>query len=192
MNAAERLVEIYYRQKRCFTITDIKVPMGNNRQLDLLVIDNNSGNYYHVETSVTNDEKWSPTFEWLTDWTRYKFFGRTRSTSRSRGDNYELCKTYLNAMVNTYRDFHLDYNSIIRVWCVWSIRGWSDDGYTAWREYMASTYKLDPSRFEILSMRDMILPTIIANVEKSNYTDDLIRCISLLGAGGKFNAIKAI
>lgn len=39
MNAAEHLVELYYRQKGCFTITDIKIENGNNRQMDLLAYD---------------------------------------------------------------------------------------------------------------------------------------------------------
>jgi len=37
MNTAEHRVESYFRLcRKCFTIVDLKVPRGNNRQLDIL------------------------------------------------------------------------------------------------------------------------------------------------------------
>ncbi|GAB3995131.1 hypothetical protein GCM10028807_34470 [Spirosoma daeguense] len=56
MNTAEHLVEIYYRQAGCFTMSDIKVISGNNRQLDLLAINIKTKKYYHIEVSVAHGE----------------------------------------------------------------------------------------------------------------------------------------
>ena len=40
----ERIVESYFRiERKCFTITDIKIPKGNNRQIDILAYSLKSG-----------------------------------------------------------------------------------------------------------------------------------------------------
>lgn len=61
MNAAEHITECYYRlEKRCFTLDDVKVINGVNRQLDLLAINLTTGDQYHIETSVTHRTAWAP------------------------------------------------------------------------------------------------------------------------------------
>ena len=42
-------------------MSDIKVINGNNRQIDLLAVNINTNEHYHVEVSVTHQENWCPT-----------------------------------------------------------------------------------------------------------------------------------
>jgi hypothetical protein len=56
MNTVELIVESYFRLCRsCFTYPDLKVPGGNNRQLDLLAYNVREEAQYHVEMSVTHE-----------------------------------------------------------------------------------------------------------------------------------------
>ena len=59
MNTPEHIVETYFRLvRRCFTTTDVKIPGGNNRQIDLLAFSPVNKRYYHVETAVTHQLEW--------------------------------------------------------------------------------------------------------------------------------------
>lgn len=81
MNTAERIVEAYFRHYRgCFTMTDVKVADGNNRQLDLLAVSLRKGIQYHVETSVTHEKSWRLNWEKLEKKLQAKF----RCTKRKR------------------------------------------------------------------------------------------------------------
>jgi hypothetical protein len=189
MNAAERLVEIYYRQKKCFTISDVKVLFGNNRQLDLLIYDGQKPMYYHVEVSVSQDMKWAPTVDDIYHKMNEKFFGAVKSGKEDNiNSDSGRGKTYLQAIKETYRSYNIDYNEVVRVYCAWCLR--TDDDYKrlqAWKEEMGRLFKLGADKFEILSLKDDIIPSLFKNTEKLNYDDELVRCISFLKASGLFN-----
>ena len=68
MNAQSKIVENYYRLvKKCFTITDIKVHGGNNRQFDILAYQPEGKKYYHIEVGVTHRQNWCPNLNELKD-----------------------------------------------------------------------------------------------------------------------------
>jgi len=79
MNTTEHLVEIYYRQKGHFTVTDIKVDKGNNRQFDLLTFDSISKEFCHVEISVTHTLNWIRPLDSISEEVRFKFFGKPKN-----------------------------------------------------------------------------------------------------------------
>ncbi len=55
MNTAEHIVESYFRLCcKCFTIVDLKIPHGNNQQLDILAYDVKEQLQYHIEVGVTH------------------------------------------------------------------------------------------------------------------------------------------
>ena len=90
MNAVEHIVECYFRYVRgCFTMTDVKVPGGNNRQCDLLAYDAKNRKQYHVESSVTHDKTWAPSLDQLRDIFDKKFKGEP---SKRQGANTDYAK----------------------------------------------------------------------------------------------------
>ena len=119
MNTVEKIVESYYRLCRnCFTISDLKVIKGNNRQIDLLAISLKPIRYQHVEVSVTHRETWCPTPKILIENFEKKFFGvppirEGANTDHAKGKNY---KEQIN---DTYRSVGINPDLIKRVW-VWS------------------------------------------------------------------------
>ena len=99
MNTTERIVESYFRLcKKCFTYQDLKVPGGNNRQLDLLAYDMKKGTQYHVESSVTHELSWCATWARLQAKFEGKFFGAPKQRDGPNTD-FAKGKTYFSNML---------------------------------------------------------------------------------------------
>ena len=178
MNAPERIVETYYRMvKHCFTMPDVKVIAGNNRQIDLLVFCPASNLYYHVETAVTHVRHWNYSESELAREVNFKFFGapRQQDTANPRTDAARG-KTYLQPIKDTYVSCGVDFESVVRVMCGWEF----SDGaaQTVWRD--SSAREFPPDRLELLSFRDQVIPQLKAVVGPANYDDDILRTLSLL------------
>lgn len=178
MNTTEKIVEAYFRLCRgCFTMADLKVPHGNNRQIDLLACNLTSGDQYHVEVSVTHQENWCPTAaELLSDFDK-KFFGVPAKREGPNTD-HSLGKTYARQILDAYRSVGIDPEHIRRVWVCWTV----DDPENlpqALSEY-ASKRGLRATSVEVLSFRDVLLPALMESVSTSNYDDDALRTQSLL------------
>ena len=74
MNAVEHIVESYFRYCRnCFTMVDVKIIGGNNRQCDLLAFNLATQEQFHVESSVTHDLNWLPSEDTLRETFDKKF-----------------------------------------------------------------------------------------------------------------------
>ena len=178
MNAPERIVEAYYRMvKHCFTMPDVKVIAGNNRQIDLLVFCPASNLYYHVETAVTHVRHWNYSESELAELVNFKFFGAPsqRDTANPRTDAARG-KSYLEPIKDTYASRGVDFDSVIRVMCGWEF----PDGatQTVWKDSLALEFPTD--RLELLSFRDQVIPDLRAAVGTANYDDDILRTLSLL------------
>lgn len=181
MNATEHLVETYYRQKGHFTVTDIKVDKGNNRQFDLLTFDNKTKTCYHIEVSVTHVLRWSHTLEYISEQVRSKFFGAPKNKRPgNRKTDYEKGKTYLESIKSTYAKYGIDYNNVKRVWCTWHLSDLEFSKIESWKKIMAKEFSLLPDNFEILQFRDEVLSTLLDNIGTSNYDDELLRTLSLV------------
>jgi len=84
MNTTEKIVESYFRICRnCFTMTDVKVHAGNNRQLDLVAFHIQETHQYHVEVGVTHARGFQPTFAKLREKFERKFFGEPKERRMS-------------------------------------------------------------------------------------------------------------
>ena len=191
MNASERLVEIYYRQKKCFTVSDVKIEGGNNRQFDLLAFDVKSNKHYHIESSIGHGVQWSPTLDNIYHLMNYKFFGAPKN---SRPDNpktdFAKGKSYHGSIKKAYETFGLEYKDVVRVWCTWCLTKVDEERIIPWKKEMAKIFQLKPQNFELLSFRDTVLPFIMNEVGTSNYDDDLSRCLSLIKAYNNQTKIK--
>jgi hypothetical protein len=76
MNTAEHIVDLYFRVvRKCFTLNDVKVINGVNRQLDILAVNMITGDQFHIESSVTHEKGWAPKEEKLRDVFEKKFLG---------------------------------------------------------------------------------------------------------------------
>lgn len=181
MNTTEHLVEVYYRQKGYFTVTDIKVDNGNNRQFDLLAFDNKLQKYFHIEVSVTHALNWVRSLESISEEVRFKFFGIPKN---KRPDNFKTDfakgKTYLEAIKSTYKKFGIDYENVVRVWCTWTLSDSEISNVASWKQIMASEFNLKPDNFEILLFRDEVLSKLLDNIGTSHYDDELLRTLSLI------------
>jgi hypothetical protein len=181
MNATEHLVETYYRQIGHFTVTDIKVEKGNNRQFDILTFDNKTKKFCHVEVSVTHALNWVRPISSISEEVRFKFFGipKDKRPGNQKTD-FAKGKTYLEAIKATYVKFGIEYENVKRVWCTWCL---SDEDITKidnWKKMMASEFKLQPDNFEILLFRDEVLMTLLKKIGTANYDDELLRTLSLI------------
>ena len=121
MNTAEKVVESYFRLcRKCFTLSDVKVIGGNNRQIDLLAYRVGKGEQYHAETSVTHCQNWCPDAEELMDNFDRKFFGIPPKREGSKTDHAKG-KIYYKNICETYREHGLNPDKIQRVWGCWSV-----------------------------------------------------------------------
>ena len=181
MNATERLVETYYRQKGFFTATDIKVENGNNRQFDLLAFDSNNKKYYHIEISVTHSLGWVRKLSNISDEIKFKFFGvpKNKRPGNLKTD-FAKGKKYLDQINNAYRKFGINPDDVIRVWCTWTLCESDLADLLTWKESTAKEYGLQPNHFEVLLFRDEVLKTLLENIGTSNYDDELLRTLSLV------------
>jgi hypothetical protein len=172
MNAAEHIVEGYYRHcKKNFTITDVKVIRGVNRQFDLLAIDLKSGEQFHIESSVTHS--FTISADDLCAELERKFLGvppkrEGANTDHSRG------KRYLNEINETYRSVGFEPEKIQRVFVTWQVKG-----IGRLRECLeAFARKSFP--VSVISFRDTILPELQKVIGTSNYDDEALRTLSLI------------
>ena len=181
MNAQSKIVENYYRMvKKCFTITDIKVSGGNNRQFDILAYRPEGKKYYHIEVGVTHRQNWCPNLNELKEKFRKKFFGKPQN---KRPDNnktdFAKGKNYLNQIKEAYSRYGIDYDRVIRIWCFWTYKG-DDKEIIKLKNELAKEFELDSKNIETLSFRDDVLPALQKEIGTSNYDDETIRTLSLL------------
>ena len=178
MNTTEKIVESYFRLCHgCFTMADMKVINGNNRQIDLLAVNIKTNEEYHVEVSVTHQENWCPTTEDLFPEFEKKYFGAP-TKREGKNTDYVLGKTYEKQIYKTYESVGLNPKSIKRIWVCWTV---VDSDNIDWQmEQYCKKKGLKKSAIEILSFRDVIIPSLMKKVATSNYEDDVLRTLSLL------------
>lgn len=181
MNTAEKIVESYFRHcLDCFTMSDVKVEAGNNRQLDLVAIHLPMGEAYHVETTV-KIAGFCPTLEKLRTAFEHKFFGAPRANAKPTGD-HALGKNYRPAINRTYKRLGLTPSKVRRVYVCWTVNGVDDEELEDFCRGFSRRYHLGRNPIQVWSFRDRILPELVEAVGTSNYDDDALRTLSLLGA----------
>ena len=181
MNATERIVESYFRiERKCFTITDIKIPKGNNRQIDILAYSLKSGECYHIEVGVTHCENWCADIEKLDAKFGYKFFGFPKNKRPSNPNtDYAKEKTYRQNIEKAYENYGFKPTDVIRVLCSWYFK----EDKKKLEELIkkeANKYKLEKKNFEFLSFRDDVIPKIQEYIGTAHYDDEILRTFSLL------------
>lgn len=181
MNTTEHLVELYYRHcQNNFTYTDFKVSGGNNRQFDVLAYNKVNNVLRHIEVSVTHSTGWTANLDSLKNDIRFKFFGSPKNKRPNNPNtDFNKGKTYRPQIESAYNQFGFNWDEVIRVWCLWfypSDKSLIDN----WREELSSEFSLNADNFEILSMRDEVIPSLIQSIGTSNYDDDILRTISLI------------
>lgn len=181
MNAQARIVENYFRIiKRCFTITDVKVPAGQNRQFDILAYQPDKKKVYHIEVGITHRLNWCPTLNKLREMFKQKFFGvPQKKDPDNKNTDYAKGKDYLDQIKETYSMYSIKYEKVIRVWCFWAFKGDNEETIQLKNE-LAQEFNLDSENFETLSFRDTVIPELEMEIGTSNYDDETLRTISLL------------
>ena len=181
MNTTEHIVESYFRLVRhCFTVTDVKVINGNNRQFDLLAFDKNREEAFHIEVAVTHQLNWQtalPSFEEVID---YKFLGKPRPKENpSKNTDVARGKSYLPYITKTYESFGINCEKLNRIICVWHI----DERSEKVNEFLRNKEvrcKFPSKSLSFLFFRDEVMPSLLETVGKSNYDDDILRSFSLI------------
>lgn len=178
MNTTEKIVESYFRLCRdCFTMADLKVINGNNRQIDLLAISPKTDEQYHVEVSVTHQENWCPTPDDLFAEFEKKYFGAP-AKREGKNTDYALGKTYEKQIYETYKSVGLNPRKIKRVWVCWTVV--EADNIEGQLTAYCRKRGINKKALEILSFRDVVIPSLLGKVATSNYEDDVLRTLSLL------------
>src|SRR3989338_603344 len=177
MNTAEKVVEAYFRLcKKCFTLSDVKVVGGNNRQIDLLAYRVGKGEQYHVETSVTHCQNWCPDAEELMDNFDRKFFGIPPKREGDKTDHAKGKKYYQN-ISETYKEHGLNPGRIQRVWVCWSVADRESVQKEIEKYCNKRSVRINP--IKILTFMEDIIPALSEKVSTSNYEDDILRLLSL-------------
>ena len=181
MTTTEHIIETYYRlTKHCLTMTDYKVVNGNNRQLDVLAFEPIGKKFYHIEVSVTHHEHWTADLKKVKEDIGYKFFGLPRN---NRPDNpntdFNKGKTYEEQIKQSYKNFGMNWKDVVRVWCLWRFNE-TESEIEEWKLDLQETYGINADRFELLSFRDKVIPELFNNISQSNYSDEILRTISLI------------
>jgi hypothetical protein len=180
VNTTEHIVEEYFRHCRnCFTLSDVKVIGGNNRQIDLLAHSVVSGDSYHIEVSVTHARSFMETKSKLKPQFDKKFFGMPKiKPGMSNGTtDAEKGKDYFKQICETYEKSGIDPEKIKRVWVSWVVAEHESDGKF---ELTHEHEKFNRINIEVLSMRNLIIPSLSDTVGKANYDDEILRTFSLL------------
>ena len=178
MNTTEKIVESYFRLCRdCFTMADRKVINGDNRQIDLLAVNLITNEQYHVEVNVAHQENWCPTPDELFAEFEKKYFGAPPKREGKKTD-YATGKAYEKQIYKTYEAVGLNSKTIKRVWVCWTVVG--ADNIDQQMEQYCKKRGLKKTSIEILSFRDVIIPTLMKKVATSNYEDNVLRTLSLL------------
>ncbi|MDP1799336.1 MAG: hypothetical protein Q8K78_17705 [Planctomycetaceae bacterium] len=176
MNAVEHIVDCYFRLcRRCFTMNDVKVVDGNNRQLDLLAINLLDGSQYHVESAVTHSWEWFTNPQELTQELNRKFFG-IPAPKEGKNTDFTKGKTYTLQINKMYQNLGLDPDRLQRVYVTWAIPGFANVNEAVVEYSRARNVR----PIEVLSFRDTILPALEQEVGTSNYEDEVLRTLSLL------------
>ena len=158
-------------------MADVKVIKGNNRQIDLLALNNKTGDQYHIEVSVTHRENWCPTSEELIPDFEKKYFG-TPAKREGKNTDYALGKNYKDQIYQTYKSVGLNPSSIKRVWVCWTVI--DDEDLDSQIAQYCKKRKLKKNAIEIISFRDEVILTLMEKVATANYEDDVLRTLSLL------------
>jgi len=178
MTTTERIVESYYRLiKGCFTMADVKVMNGNNRQFDLLAYCLASAEQYHVEISVMHGD-WRNTVKDLSLDLDRKFFG----DPASRGD-IDKGESFLKNIQATYESVGFKYEDVRRVWVCWTVKAIHKATQKDIQQMLDDCCKehgLNPGTITVVSFRDEILKDLLEKVEGANYQDDALRTLSLV------------
>ncbi|TVM03354.1 MAG: hypothetical protein CV087_05670 [Candidatus Brocadia sp. WS118] len=175
MNAVEHIVECYFRYcKECFTITDLKIKSGNNRQVDLLAYNLKTSKQYHIESSVTHSKNWWHSTEDLHEIFNKKFRGLPPKREGKKTD-YVKGKEYFDSILQAYQRIGFAPSKINRIFVTWAVK---DD--VALRKFLVSYKKQYGFRVDVLSFRDQILPELRKAILTSNYDDEVLRTLSLL------------
>ncbi len=176
MNAVEHIVDCYFRLcRQCFTMNDVKVVGGNNRQMDLLAVNLLNGTQYHVESAVTHSWEWFTKPQELTQELDRKFFG-IPAPKEGKNTDFTKGKTYTAQINAMYPSLGLDPVRLQRVYVTWAIPGFANVA-DAVAEYSRAR---EVRPIEVLSFRDAILPALEQQVGTSNYEDEVLRTLSLL------------
>jgi len=178
MTTTEKIVESYFRFcKKCFTIPDVKVIKGNNRQIDLLAYNAATSEQFHVEINVTHCQNWCPKKEELINNFEKKFFG-TPPYKEGKNTDYAKGKKYESVIFETYKAYGLNEKNIKRIWICWTLLD-KKNIETEVKLYCKQKGLLkNPIR--IIEFRDEIIPKLLKEVSTTNYEDDLLRTLSLL------------
>lgn len=175
MNAVEHIVEACYRIcMKCFTMQDLKIPAGNNRQFDLLAVSLLNGKQYHVESSVTHVPRWCPDTNQLKQFFDRKFRGAPANREGARRDKAKR-KTYEPQILEAYRSVGIDPERLNRVWVAWTFKD-----VTAVPAFLDSYFTETGLHIQVTSLRDEIIPALQKAVATSNYDDEVLRTLSLL------------
>lgn len=178
MNTTEQIVEAYFRVvRKCFTMTDVKVQGGNNRQMDLLAYDIKKGEQYHVEIGVTHVARWNPTLDQLKTRFDHKFLGMPREREGPRTD-FARGKEYLTAIKRTYREVGFDPRKVQRIYICWTPP--HDADFEAKLLKYCRLRRLGKNPIRVVGFRDVVLYELMQATGTSNYDDPLLRIISLL------------
>ena len=173
MNAVEHIVECYFRYcKGCFTITDLKILHGNNRQCDLLAYNLATTEQFHVESSVTHQENWCPSTKDLQNLFDRKFRG---IPGNHEGADYKKGKIYFDHINKTYSSIGFDPTKIKRVFVTWIITD-----IVNLKDFLTDYNNQNNIQIDVWSFRDQILPELMKRVSTSNYDDEVLRTLSLI------------
>jgi hypothetical protein len=159
MNAAEHIVESYFRLRRgCFTFSDRKVARGNNRQLDILAYHLKKKQQFHIEVGVTHRENWCPSRQELYEEFEKKFFGAppVRQSKTGNATDYEKSKSYSSQIEETYAEAGFSPSKVRRVWVCWMVKG--EENSKPINMQFCSKHLNKTFEIEVLSLRDFILP----------------------------------
>ncbi len=173
MNTTENIVETYYRVcRKCFTMQDIKVLGGNNRQFDLLAFSVIDQTAFHVESSISITDARPLRMKdelGVIESLKKKFFGdppirQGARTDHARGINYGDKIDYM------YKSLGLNPQKIERVCCRWAF----------YDENEKLKSFLNTNKIIQLSFRDTVLPELEQTLTTAHYENDGMRTISLI------------
>ena len=182
MTTTELIVESYFRLcRKCFTLSDVKVINGNNRQFDLLAFrlptPSEPQQQYHVEVSVIHELGWNSNSEQLIQSFEKKFFGKVDKNSKEKGD-YAKGKSYQEDIFKTYESVGFDPKKVSRVWVCWTVN--EKDCISPALDKFCTEKNLPLGSIEVISFRDRIMPDLQKVVGTANYADDALRTFSLI------------
>jgi hypothetical protein len=178
MNAAEHIVEAYFRLRRqCFTLPDHKVAGGNNRQFDILAYNLATQSQYHIEVSVTHQLNWNESSDDLSSSFEKKFFGVPPERESPRSD-FKLGKNFFAQIEQAYESVGFLPADVQRVWVCWFLKQ-ADNSKPILLQHHSKGLN-DTFQIEVLSLRDYILPELTNAIKTAYYDDEILRTLGLM------------